>query len=136
MAALNGVLRDSNRSQTAFDVGHGTTEGFYKWVESRPALHGAFHRFMDAQFSDLPSWLSVVNPESEFFHNLGSREIAFVDVGGGNGQQAAALLKSCPKVTGRIIVQDRPDVLAKSPVTDGIEKMAYNYLFEQPVKGE
>ncbi|KAF5699041.1 O-methyltransferase family 2 [Fusarium mundagurra] len=135
MAALNGVLRDPNEALTSFNVGHGTDEGFYKWVESRPALHGAFHRFMDAQFSGLPSWLAVIDPMSEFFLNLDSNEIAFVDVGGGNGQQAMALLNACPQLKGHVIVQDRPDVLAKSPFVSGIEKMAYDYLSEQPVKG-
>lgn len=60
-----------------------------------------------------------------------------MDVGGGNGQQCVELLNEFPslKGRGRIVLQDRKDVLEKAIVEDGIERMAYDYLTEQPVKG-
>jgi hypothetical protein len=90
---------------------------------------------MEAQFTMLPTWLSVISFESEYAQSVGSETPIFVDVGGGNGQQCVLLKKRFPSLKGRVILQDRPTVLDRAVVGDSIEKMPYDYLTEQPVKG-
>ncbi|KAM3427705.1 hypothetical protein NHJ13734_008887 [Beauveria thailandica] len=135
-AALNTVLSSPSEKLNAFEVGQHSTVDFYTWLETHPTQQGAFHRFMEAQFATLPTWLDAVDFASELGGaDLGSAEhVVFVDVGGGNGQQIAALKEKFPGLKGRAILQDRPEVLERALKVDGMEKMSYDYLTEQPVK--
>lgn len=134
-SALNQTISKPNDSHTTFMVGHHTDVDFYTWLESHPVQAGAFHRFMEAQFASLPSWLSAVEFESEFALGTDETTPLMVDVGGGVGQQCIALYEKYPRLPGRIILQDRPAVLAKAITSDRVERMPHDYLTEQPVKG-
>lgn len=133
--ALNTVLSNTTQKLNAFKVGQHSSVDFYTWLETHPVQQGAFHRFMEAQFASLPTWLDAVDFGSEMRAGLFSPEqVAFVDVGGGNGQQIAALKAKIPDLQGRLVLQDRPVVLEKALEVEGMEKMSYDYLTEQPVK--
>lgn len=49
-------------------------------METRPEQQGAFHRFMDAQFSSLPTWLDVVPFSTEMAGDSKPGDVVFVDV--------------------------------------------------------
>ncbi|OAA64103.1 O-methyltransferase, family 2 [Akanthomyces lecanii RCEF 1005] len=133
--ALNTVLSNTTQKLNAFKVGQHSSVDFYTWLETHPVQQGAFHRFMEAQFASLPTWLDAVDFGSEMSAGSFSPEqVAFVDVGGGNGQQIAALKAKIPDLQGRLVLQDRPVVLEKALEVEGMEKMSYDYLTEQPVK--
>lgn len=133
--ALNTVLSHPDQSLNAFKTGQHSDVDFYTWMETHPVQQGAFHRFMEAQFASLPTWLDAVDFAAEVGQNLSDEDVAFVDVGGGNGQQCALLKKKVPELKGRVVLQDRPPVLEKALSVEGMEKMSYDYLTEQPVKG-
>lgn len=120
----------------AFKVGQHTDQDFYTWMETHPVQQGAFHRFMEAQFASLPTWLDVVDFRSELGQGRAAGEVAFVDVGGGVGHQCAAFKKKFPGLEGRVVLQDRPEVLEKALPVEGMEKQSYDFLTEQPVIGE
>lgn len=105
-------------------------------METHPVQQGAFHRFMEAQFAMLPTWLDVVPFGTEVAQGASPEDVVFVDVGGGNGSQCAALRKAFPELKGRIILQDRPAVVEKALKVDGMEVMAHDFLTEQPVRSE
>lgn len=111
---------------------------FYTWLETHPVQQGAFHRFMEAQFASLPTWLDAVDFPAEMGKDLTSdtEQVAFVDVGGGNGQQVAALKTKFPELKGRTILQERPEVLETALEVAGMEKMSYDFFTEQQVKGK
>lgn len=131
--ALNTVLAEPQTGRTAFKVGQHSEEDFYTWMETHPVQQGAFHRFMEAQFAMLPTWLDAVNFNDEIAQSASNEEVLFVDVGGGNGSQCAALKKALPDLKGRIILQDRAPVLETALKVDGMELMPYDFLTEQPV---
>lgn len=135
-AALHGILSDPKPGATAFQRGHHTEHDFYTWLESRPAGQAAFHRFMETQFAGLPTWLEAVDFASEIGGGRPATETdaMLVDVGGGNGSQCALLRGGWPEMPGRLILQDRHDVVAKALEVPGIEKMSYDFLTEQPVR--
>ncbi|ODA76985.1 hypothetical protein RJ55_07502 [Drechmeria coniospora] len=127
--------QDMDKALNAFQTGQHSRQDYYTWLESHPVQRDAFHRFMEAQFTSLPTWLTVVDFAFEMGKGLTDDDVAFVDVGGGNGQQCSELKQKLPQLRGRVVLQDRPDVLVKATPFDGVEKMSYDYLTEQPVKG-
>jgi ribosomal protein RSM22 (predicted rRNA methylase) len=131
--ALNQSLNSSEATRTAFKLGQHSDEDFYTWMETHPIQQGAFHRFMEAQFASLPTWLDAISFDTEITNGVNAEDVLFVDVGGGNGSQCAALKKAFPGLKGRIILQDRPAVLEKALNVDGMESMAHDFLTEQPV---
>lgn len=110
-------------------------EPFYKWMDSHPVQKDAFHGFMNAQFANLPTWLDVVDFANDMTTGAGPDDVVFVDVGGGNGSQLAALKQKCPGIKGRMILQDQAYVLEGALAVEEMERMAYDFLTEQPVKG-
>lgn len=59
-----------------------------------------------------------------------------VDIGGGKGHIAQRIRELCPDIKGRIILQDRPDVIDDiSEELPGIERMKYDFFTPQPIKG-
>jgi O-methyltransferase domain len=60
-----------------------------------------------------------------------------VDIGGGRGLAMRNLRKACPQLKGRMILQDRKEVLdAITPAElPEIEKMEHDFFSQQPVKG-
>lgn len=105
-------------------------------MDKHPVQKDAFHRFMDVQFENLPTWLDVVDFAAEMGSAARPEDVVFVDVGGGNGSQLAALKKECPDVEGRMVLQDQAYVLDGAVEVEGMEKMAYDFFTEQPVKGK
>ncbi|KAG9189096.1 hypothetical protein G6011_05964 [Alternaria panax] len=131
--ALNQALHSSEANTTAFKLGQHSDQDFYTWMETHPIQQGAFHRFMEAQFASLPTWLGAISFDTEIANGVNAEDVVFVDVGGGNGLQCAALKKAFPELKGRIILQDRPAVLEKALNADGMEQMAHDFFTEQPV---
>jgi demethylsterigmatocystin 6-O-methyltransferase len=121
---------------TAFNIAKNTPEPFYKWLETHPVQGGAFQRFMEVQFSMLPTWLSIINFAQEYGQATRPETPIFVDVGGGSGHQCAELRSKFPGVKGRVILQDRPAVLANAISRPDVERMEHDYLTEQTVKGK
>ncbi|KAK7979921.1 nitrogen metabolite repression-(nmr)-responsible protein [Apiospora arundinis] len=134
-AALHHALKEPRQaSLTAFKLGQHTDEDFYTWMETHPASQAAFHRFMEAQFSSLPTWLDVFDFKSELGSAAGPTDVMIVDVGGGNGSQCAGLKKAWPDMPGKMILQDKPQVLERALDIEGMEKMGHDFMIEQPVK--
>ena len=60
----------------------------------------------------------------------------FVDVGGGHGQQCEALLAKHPGIRGKVILQNKPEVVKAAKLSPRIVAMAHDFFTEQPIKGE
>ncbi|KAK8129181.1 S-adenosyl-L-methionine-dependent methyltransferase [Apiospora kogelbergensis] len=133
--ALHRALKEPRDSTlTAFQLGQHTDEDFYTWMETHPTNQAAFHRFMKAQFASLPTWLDVLDFKTELGCDAEATDVMFVDVGGGNGSQCAGLRRAWPDMTGKMILQDKPQVLERALQVEGVEKMGHDFVREQPVK--
>ena len=138
VAALNDFISraPSSPETTPFQLGHHTNRGFYEALNDQPSdKKAAFHRFMDTQYSFAPIFLDVVDFDSEFCVATDPETVIFVDVGGGNGHMCDKLWKKYPGLEGRIILQDQPQVLASANAGDTIERLPYNFMTEQPIRG-
>ena len=63
--------------------------------------------------------------------------VLLVDVGGSLGHDIVEFHRKHPKVPGRLVLQDLPEVIEQiqEPLV-GIEPMAHNFFKEQPIKGQ
>ena len=73
---------------------------------------------------------------------LDKEALLLVDVGGGLGHDLAEFKKKCldvdPQVCGRLILQDKAEVIAQiqSETALGLELSAHDFFTEQPAKGK
>ncbi len=61
--------------------------------------------------------------------------VFIVDVGGGRGHDLARFAATFPNATGRLILQDQPDVVAHPVAKNVFETTAHDFFTPQPVKG-
>ena len=62
--------------------------------------------------------------------------VFLVDVGGGLGHDLEELKFKCPGITGRLVLQDQPEVIGQiNKATAGIELTTHDFFTPQPVKG-
>lgn len=95
--------------------------------------HMRFHR------EGRPVFFDALDFEKRFGQDTSSSSVLFVDVGGSTGSQSLILRQRCPDVPGRVIVQDRPEVVAQAraqlPSSARIEVEVHNIFAPQPIKG-
>ena len=93
-------------------------------------------RWFDADYYPVVERL-IDGAEMSRFDAEDSGEGAFlVDVGGGTGHDVTGLRTAFgSKIPGKLVLQDRPEIIEHAQVSDGDEKMAHDFLTEQPVKG-
>ena len=67
----------------------------------------------------------------------GQDAVTLVDVGGGMGHDLAAFASKNPRISGRLILQDRPSVIGQiSDPNPKFEPTAHDFFTPQPVKGK
>lgn len=84
------------------------------------------------------TWLDIFPVEQELLGGGSDTDPevpVLVDVGGGVGHQCVALVEKYPQLEGRVIFQDRPEVIANAIPKEGIRAMVHDFMTEQPIKG-
>jgi hypothetical protein len=123
-----GYQNEPNRS--AFQKGLGTELQLYPWLKQNPDMLKNFQAAMrlskDANGVGVMSFDGAVSGDG----------VAFVDVGGNTGHQAAEVLAQHPKLAGRVIVQDRGEIVKSALEIKGIQWMEHDFFNAQPVKGK
>lgn len=105
-------------------------------MQTKPANHAHFNRFMTAHHMGMPVWLDVY-PIEEKIQNLGANQPVFVDVGGGVGHQSVLLRERLPlsRVGNKVILEDLPATLQQAIQHDGVECAAQDFFQPQAIKG-
>ncbi|KAI1133130.1 S-adenosyl-L-methionine-dependent methyltransferase [Nemania abortiva] len=122
-------------------LGQQTDKPPFEWVKERPEMMGNFMSWMVSQRDGLPIFLDAINFEKEFTsQGVNENTPVFVDVGGSLGHQCIALRQRHPRLVGRVILQDREEVIQQAktrpiPGFQGIETQAYDFFTPQPIKG-
>ncbi|MCJ1354648.1 MAG: hypothetical protein MMC33_004637 [Icmadophila ericetorum] len=125
----------------AFQLGHHTDLPAFAWLPSHPSNLHNFMQWMTGHRIGYGSWLDVFPVEKELLR-LGDGDddtdpnlAVFVDVGGSIGHQCVALVEKYPQLKGRVVLQDRPEVVANAIPNEGVKAMAHDFMTEQPIKG-
>lgn len=123
-----------------FQFAYGTSQHWFQWVSDRPAICQQFNHHMSAYHQGRPSWMDrdfypVENGLLNFV-KPGPNAVLLVDIGGGLGHDLQEFHQKHPSAPGRLIVQDKADVIQQVPNEPGkVEFMAHDFFTEQPIKG-
>ncbi len=108
------------------------------FMAANPERGARFNAAMQSQ-SVAGSWAISIFPWEEELKKLNTSDdtVLVVDVGGGKGHVTAEIKRLIgPNVKGRLVLEDKPAVLAEiiEPL-DGIEKIGYDFFTPNPIKG-
>ena len=117
---------------TAFQKGLATDLEPYPWLKQHPDTLGNFQAAM--RLNRDTNGVDVM----PFDYSVSTKHdgAMFVDIGGNTGHQAAEVLSRYPELAGRVMVQDRGEVVKSAPNIEGIKWMEHDFFNVQPVKGE
>ncbi|GAP92083.1 putative sterigmatocystin 8-o-methyltransferase protein [Rosellinia necatrix] len=112
----------------------------YAWLADNPWALKLAQAHMMVQRDGRPSFFDALDFEKRFAQDTTSSTILFVDVGGGSGSQSLAFRQRYPNLPGRVLLQDRPEVVrqVKPMLADSgnIESEVYDFsTTPQPVQG-
>jgi hypothetical protein len=136
----NGYTNPTDPNKGPFQFAYNTSKHWFAWASQNPSVAKQFNNHMSAYHQGRPSWM-----DKDFFpvHAgliKGARQspgaVLLVDVGGGLGHDLAEFAKKHPAAPGRLVLQDKRDVITqiKDDLGD-IESMAHNFFTKQPIQG-
>ncbi|CAG9952303.1 unnamed protein product [Clonostachys rosea f. rosea IK726] len=121
--------------QAAFN----TKLNFFEYLQANPPYGVQFNYHMGGYHQGRPSWMDPgffpvkENLIDGFEDKEGSAFL--VDIGGSVGHDIEELYQKYPQIPGRLVLQDLPLVISQiEKLDDRIERMAYDFHTEQPVK--
>uniref|UniRef100_A0A8H7K5S5 O-methyltransferase domain-containing protein n=1 Tax=Bionectria ochroleuca TaxID=29856 RepID=A0A8H7K5S5_BIOOC len=123
-----------------FQHAHKTDLPFFAWLDQNPPYLEKFNNYMSAYRAGKPSWLDPgFYPIQERLLNgfeLAYSDVLLVDVGGGLGHDLRELKEKHPNLPGRLVLQDRPEVISSLDSTGEtvFEPTSHDFFTEQPVK--
>ncbi|KAF2223770.1 S-adenosyl-L-methionine-dependent methyltransferase [Elsinoe ampelina] len=140
---ISDYLRDRGYQNPADPVdaplqeAFGTKEHFFPFISKDPLLIGSFNDFMGAYRDGKESWLNFFPFEDRVLKDANPTEKVLVDVGGGLGHDLTAVVKAVPDLRGRVVLQDREEVIAGiQHLDESIEKQAHDFFTPQAVKAK
>ncbi|RDW64582.1 hypothetical protein BP6252_10233 [Coleophoma cylindrospora] len=130
----------TNPMKSGLQAGHNTTLHAFEFFTNTPGLLEDFNNHMAGYSMSRLRWIDKDCYPIE--QNLGiglSKDqgaVLLVDIGGGTGHDIMEFHKQHSSLSGRLILQDTPAVIASTKdLPDRIEKMSYDFFTEQPIKG-
>ncbi|RDW68675.1 hypothetical protein BP5796_09332 [Coleophoma crateriformis] len=133
-------LNCTDPMKSGLQAGHNTTLHAFEWFTNTPGLLELFNNHMAGYSMSRLRWIDKDCYPIE--QNLGiglSKEqgaVLLVDIGGGTGHDIMEFHKQYSGLSGRLVLQDTPAVIASTKdLPDKIEKMSYDFFTEQPIKG-
>lgn len=133
-----GWTSPGNAFKGPFQYAVGTDMHIFDYLETKPKLQQAFNTTMtiSGRRGEAP-WYTYY-PVNERLNDVSSTDALLVDVGGGQGADLVAFKKAHPNVTGKLILEDQPAVIASADAeslsTSGIEAIPHDFFRPQPVK--
>lgn len=94
----------------------------------------SFNHVMGGVMAHQASWLSIY-PHDTLVNSAAKETPILVDVGGNIGHDLERFRILHPDVAERLVLQDRPDVVALSKCPDPVKKMPHDFFTPQPVRG-
>ncbi|KAI1633661.1 putative O-methyltransferase [Biscogniauxia mediterranea] len=120
-----------------FQAAHKTQLPFFAWLDKNPPYLQIFNNYMAAYRAGKPSWVDPgFYPVAELAEgfNPSTNEVLLVDVGGGMGHDLQELKQKHPSLPGKLVLQDRPEVISSIEGSQGVfEAASHDFFTPQPV---
>jgi len=124
-----------------FQFGHGTKDHFFPWISANAPYLELFNDYMKGYRAGKASWLDPGLFPVEAALQMDETAVKFndyaiVDVGGGMGHDLLEFKKKFPSIKGRMLVQDRPEVISQiKDLPAEIEAMEHDFFTPQSIHG-
>ncbi|KAL3431800.1 S-adenosyl-L-methionine-dependent methyltransferase [Aspergillus tetrazonus] len=120
-----------------FQFAYGTSEHYFDWLKKHPEPQHAFNVTMTATEQDGADYWFDVYPVKETLTSPDPDRVLLVDIGGGVGHTLTALKRRFPDLSGKLILEDLPQVIddIKEPLSDNISAIKYDMFEPQPIRG-
>jgi hypothetical protein len=135
-----GYINPNDPHNGPFQFAYNTSKHWFIWASQNPRVAQQFNNHMGAYHQGRPSWM-----DDDFFpvHAALLKDahdnpdaVLLVDVGGGLGHDLAEFARKHPTAPGRLVLQDKRDVINQIKNKPGdIEPMAHNFFTKQPIQG-
>lgn len=119
-----------------------TDKDFFEYIQEDSRTLKQFANHMSTYSQGRPSWMDngfySVQERLLEGQTIEFNDPLLVDVGGSTGHDISEFRAKWPHAPGRLILQDRPEVIAKASTLNLhplIEPMAHDFFTVQPVKG-
>jgi hypothetical protein len=122
----------------AFQTAHTTPLHIFAWLQAHPEYLERFNNHMVGKHFSRADWWDpgCVNVSSVLdTDSIQGEDVLLVDVGGSIGQDLLKFHAKHPKLRGRLILQDLPEVVTSANVPEYIETMAHDFFTPQPIRG-
>ncbi|KAI0104310.1 S-adenosyl-L-methionine-dependent methyltransferase [Nemania sp. FL0031] len=136
-----GYMCPADSLNTVIQGAHKTKLNFFGFMQANPTHGENFGNHMHGYSLGRPGWMedgfySVKERLFDGFDTINKDAVLLVDIAGGVGHYMEGFLSKFPDAPGRLILRDLPSVLEhiRHP-HPRIERMAYDFFTEQPVKG-
>lgn len=129
-----GYSNPANPEDGIFQYTTGSKGNLFDYYDTHPKEGESFNHVMGGVMAHQASWLLIYPYET--LVNIAAKESAIlVDIGGNVGHDLERFRIRYPDMAARLVLQDRPDVVALSKCPDPVQKMPYDFFTPQPVQG-
>ena len=130
----------TNIADGPFQYAHKTSSPFFVWLYEKLELASCFNNYMSGYRAGKPSWVDPgFYPVDERLGKgikNGQDEVLIVDVGGGLGHDLELLKRSNPDIPGRLVLQDKQEVINQIPASETLfERTVHDFFTPQPIEG-
>ncbi|KAK0511168.1 hypothetical protein JMJ35_006720 [Cladonia borealis] len=132
--AETGYLNPTDPENGVFQYTKGSTGNLFDYYNARPQEGDSFNHVMGGVMAHQASWLSIY-PHETLVQSASEGSPILVDVGGNVGHDLERFRLKHPEIAERLVLQDRPDVIALSKCPNPVQKMSHDFFTPQPVKG-
>lgn len=130
-----GYSNPTNPDNGIFQHTKGSKGNLFDYFNEHPQEGKSFNHVMGGVMAHQASWLTIY-PHETLVESASEGTPILVDVGGNVGHDLERFRLMHPDVAERLVLQDRPDVIAVSECPDPVQKMSHNFFTLQPVKGQ
>ena len=111
----------------------------FEYLAANPTMAEDFNLTMSAFNADRPNWMEVY-PTEDLFEGAdlysSKNAVLLVDIGGGLGHDVEKFRARYPDAAGKLVLQDRPEVVAHTVCKPPVKTMAHDFFAPQPILGK